>query len=529
MEETSVVKKKTKNRTHYAKINSGFSLLSSVLKIILGFVLKTVFIKTLGAAYLGTSSLFSEILQFLSVAELGIGTAIVFSMYKAIRENKEDKIQALYKLYKKCYIIIGAIILGVGVCFTPLLQFMIEDYSSYDFLNLPVIYLLYLANTVLPYFLFSYKNCILNAHQEGYVIKITNLVIEIVKSLTLVLILYTTKNFYVYLSISILFSILVEFIASVIAQKKHPEIFQKNDSVLTKEEKKVIFTDIAALALYQIGGKLYAATDNMIISKMLGLETVGIYSNYSMMILYVTTMVHSIFYALTPSVANISEEDYEKKRDIYNKINYLVYVLFGITAICLVDLLNPFVTVWLKDDFYVLEFPIVAIISLNYLLPGLTFAACIYRDAYGLYKFGKFRPMIQGIINIVLSLLMGWWLGLIGIFIATTISFICTILWFEPFIVHKKVLHKSPMKFYLKYILELVSIVGVASLIYFINSFIHINGWWGFILKLISTGSIATICIGAFSLLDPNYKYYLNMVFSKVKRKKESKNLEREQ
>ncbi|MDE7213231.1 MAG: oligosaccharide flippase family protein, partial [Anaeroplasmataceae bacterium] len=452
MEEASVVKKKKRSRTQYAKLNSGFSLLSSLLKIILGFVLKTVFIKILGATYLGASSLFSEILQFLSVAELGIGTAIVFSMYKAIRENKQDKIQALYKLYKKCYIVIGTIILVVGLCITPLLQFLIDDYSKYDFLNLPLIYILYLTNTVLPYFLFSYKNCILNAHQEGYWIKITNLVVEIIKSVTLIVILYTTKNFYVYLVISILFSVIVEFVASIIAIKKHPDVFKKNDAELTKEEKKVIFTDIAALALYQIGGKLYAATDNMIISKMIGLETVGIYSNYSMMILYVTTMVHSIFYALTPSVANISEEDYEKKIEIYNKINYLVYVLFGITAICLVDLLNPFVTVWLKDDFYVLQFPIVAIISLNYLLPGLTFAACIYRDAYGLYKFGKFRPMIQGIINIILSIVLGLWLGLIGIFIATTISFICTILWFEPFIVHKKVLKKSPLKFYLKYI-----------------------------------------------------------------------------
>lgn len=511
---------KKRNRTHYAKLNSGFSLLSSILKIILGFVLKTVFIRTLGKTYLGASSLFSEILQFLSVAELGIGTAIVFSMYKAIRENDASKVQALYKLYKKCYIVIGSIILGVGLCVIPALPLLIADYKDYDFLNLPVIYVLYLFNTVLPYFLFSYKNCILNAHQEGYFIKIVNLVVEIIKSGVLILILYLTKNFYIYLVVSIFFSIFVEFVASIIAMKKHPDIFKKNDSFLTKEEKKVIFTDIAALALYQIGGKLYAATDNMIISKMLGLDVVGVYSNYSMMILYVTTMVQSIFYALTPSVANISEEDYEKKRDIYNKINYLVFVLFGITAICLVDLLNPFITIWLKEDSYLLEFPIVIVITLNYLLPGLVFSAGIFRDAYGLYKYGKFRPLIQGIINIILSILLGWKLGLIGIFIATTISFVLTILWFEPYIVHKRVLKLSPLKFYLKYILELIAIIAVAGLVYYINSFITITGWGGFILKLISTGGIATVCIGTISLVDPNYKYYFNMVCSKLRRKK---------
>ncbi|MDE7264542.1 MAG: oligosaccharide flippase family protein [Anaeroplasmataceae bacterium] len=511
---------KKKNRTHYAKLNSGFSLLSSILKIILGFVLKTVFIQTLGKTYLGASSLFSEILQFLSVAELGIGTAIVFSMYKAIRENDASKVQALYKLYKKCYIVIGSILLGAGLCVIPALPLLIANYKDYDFLNLPVIYVLYLLNTVLPYFLFSYKNCILNAHQEGYFIKIVNLIIEIVKSVVLIVILYATKNFYIYLTISIFFSIFVEFVASIIAMKRHPEIFKKNDSFLTKEEKKVIFTDIAALALYQIGGKLYAATDNMIISKMLGLDVVGVYSNYSMMILYVTTMVQSIFFALTPSVANINEEDYEKKQDIYNKINYLVFVLFGITAICLVDLLNPFITIWLKEDSYLLEFPIVIVITLNYLLPGLVFSAVIFRDAYGLYKYGKFRPLIQGIINIILSILLGWKLGLIGIFIATTVSFILTILWFEPYIVHKRVLKVSPLKFYLKYILELITIVLVASLVYYVNSFIKIEGWGGFVLKLISTGGIATVCIGSISLIDPNYKYYLNMVCSKLRRKK---------
>lgn len=520
MENTKSVKKK--NRTHYAKLNSGFSLLSSLLKIILGFVLKTVFIRILGKTYLGASSLFSEILQFLSVAELGIGTAIVFSMYKAIRENEATKVQALYKLYKKCYIIIGSIILVVGLCVIPALPLLIADYKNYDFLNLPVIYVLYLFNTVLPYFLFSYKNCILNAHQEGYFIKIVNLIFEILKSGTLIIILFTTKNFYIYLSVSILFSILVEFTASLIAIKKHPEVFKKNDAFLTKEEKRTIFMDIAALALYQIGGKLYAATDNMIISKMLGLDVVGVYSNYSMMVLYVTTMVQSIFYALTPSVANISEEDYEKKRDIYNKINYLVFVLFGITAICLVDLLNPFITVWIKDETFLLDFPVVIIICLNYLLPGLVFSAGIFRDAYGLYKYGKFRPLIQGILNIILSILMGYWLGLIGIFIATAISFALTIFWFEPYIVHKRVLKISPMKFYIKYILELIAIVLVAGVIYYINSFIHISGWGGFILKLVSTAGIATICIGSISLLDPNYKYYFNMVCSKLRRKRQN-------
>ncbi len=509
-----------KSRTHYAKLNTSLSLFNSLSKIVLGFVTKTFFIKFLGVVYLGVTGLFSEVLQFLSVAELGIGTAIVFSMYKNIREDNKEKIQALYKLYKKCYIIIGAVILGVGLCIIPLLPYMISNYGDYNFLQLPLIYVLYLLNTAIPYFLFSYRNCVLNAHQEGFYIKVINTVVELVRSGMLILILFLTHNFYLYLGVSIFFAVANEFVTSIIARKRYAYVFEKNDSYLSKEEKKEVFINVAALALYSIGGKLYAATDNIIISKLLGLETVGVYSNYAMLIGYVTTLVQSIFYALTPSVANIPDDDNAKKNDIFNKINYLSFVLYGITFVCLFCLLNPFIKIWLKDDLYILSTEIVVIITLNYLFSGLGFASAIYRDAYGLYRYGKFRPLIQGLINIVLSILLGIYFGLLGIFIATMASYFLTIFWFEPYMVHKRVLQKSPLKYFVKYLIEVFAIISVTALAYFSIAYIPISGIGGFIVKALIVGFIAVCGVISVSLYDKDYKYFVNLIFSKFRRKK---------
>ena len=509
-----------KSRTHYAKLNTSLSLFNSLSKIILGFVTKTFFIKFLGVVYLGVTGLFSEVLQFLSVAELGIGTAIVFSMYKNIRENNKEKIQALYKLYKKCYIIIGAAILGLGLCTMPLLPFMISDYENYSFLQLPFIYVLYLFNTAIPYFLFSYRNCVLNAHQEGFYIKVINTVVELLKSGVLILILFLTRNFYFYLCVSIFFAVMNEFVISIVARKRYAYVFSKNDSQLSKEEKKDVFVNVAALALYSIGGKLYAATDNIIISKLLGLETVGVYSNYAMLIGYVTTLVQSIFYALTPSVANIPDSDKQKKNDIFNKINYLTFVLYGTTFVCLFCLLNPFIEIWLQDELYILNVQVVSIISLNYLLAGLGFASAIFRDAYGLYRYGKFRPLIQGLINIILSIIMGIYLGLIGIFIATMISYFLTIFWFEPYMVHKRVLEQSLIRYFIRYVVEVIAILLVAAIAYFSIAYIPIAGGGGFILKAFMVGVIAVAGIISISLFDKNHKYFVQLIFSKFRRRK---------
>jgi len=264
------------SRIQNSKLNILFGFANSFITTILGFVTRSVFIYTLGVNYLGLNGLYTNILSLLSLAELGIGSAITFSLYKPIAEHDNKKIKALMQLYKSAYQKIGIIILVVGLSLVPFLKYLVNFQQNVD-INYQLIYVLFLADSVISYLFFAYRSVIVYANQKGYVLTKYETTFSIIRSVVQFLVLIIFKNYYMYLIIPIMISILKNLLISIKAGKMFPVINEKGKEELDKEEKDSIFKNIYSLALFKISSVVYTSTDNIIISSFLGTAIVGFY------------------------------------------------------------------------------------------------------------------------------------------------------------------------------------------------------------------------------------------------------------
>ena len=271
-----------KSRTANTFYNFITSIFGQLLSIILQFVVRTVFIHTLGKSYLGINGLFSNILQMLSLAELGVGSAILFKLYDPLAKGDKKRITILLNFYKKVYQIIGIVITILGLCIIPFLRIIISDYDTLSKLgiNAVLIYLLYLLQTVSSYFFFAYKSAIVKADQKEYKLTIINYFVVLVTSILQMICLVLFHNFELYVIISVLQVIIYNYICARIAKKLYPYINDKVDETISQKERNNIFKDCGAIFLYKVNTVVLKSTDNIIISMFLGLSMVGMYSNY---------------------------------------------------------------------------------------------------------------------------------------------------------------------------------------------------------------------------------------------------------
>ena len=292
-----------KARSENVLRNAWVGILFHTLTLVLGFVSRTVFIHILSSEYLGLNSLFTNILTILSFAELGIGNAIDFSMYKPIADNNQDKLKKLVNFYKKTYTTIGLIILIVGILLIPFLNMIITDAPNLKE-SIYVIYLFFLADTAISYF-FSYKTSIISADQKNYIIIVYTHIFKVIQVIVQLVILYFTKNYLLYLGIQVATTFLTNFYLAKKAEKMYPFVKKLGKETITLKEKKGIFTNVKALFIYKFGSVILNGTDSIIISKMLGLVTLGLYSNYQLLLNAIIQLLNQLFNSFTSSIGNL--------------------------------------------------------------------------------------------------------------------------------------------------------------------------------------------------------------------------------
>lgn len=420
------------SRTYNSIKNLFFGLGSQVIILILNFVSRTIFIKTLGTEYLGVNGLFSNILTVLSLAELGIGNAIIYSMYKPLANGNTGKIVALMNMYKKLYNIIAAIILTIGLLLVPFLKYLVNTDMEMD--KIIVYYLLFLLNSVVSY-LFASRTSILNADQKMYIVKAYTMVFTVLQQIVQIILLYITHNFILYLTVQIIFTFLTNLYGAIKAHKMYPYLSGKDK--LAKNEKKEIFSNIKSIFMYRIGGVILNNTDNILISIIIGTVYVGYYSNYYMVINAITTFTTLIFTSITASIGNLNASGNEtKKYEVFTIINFCSAIVFGFISICLMILFNDFIQVWIGKEF-MMNMPIIVAIVLNFYLVGRLNPISTYRDTLGMFRKTRYIFMITAVINIILSVILGKLIGLFGIIIATAIARIITNRWYEPLVLYK--------------------------------------------------------------------------------------------
>lgn len=484
------------SRTANVIKNAKVAAIVHVINIVLNFIARTIFIKILGKEYLGINGLFTNILTVLSFAELGIGNAIIYSMYKPVAENDTNKIKALMNFYQKAYFIIGITVAVIGVSVTLFLKFIIKEIPNIEE-NIKFIYILFLLNTVLSYF-FTYKKSIISAYQKEYIINFYKMLFAVIQTITQIIILCCTKNFILYLIIQIISTFLNNLSLSKKADNMYKYIKEKNDNRLNKKEQKNIFINVRALALYKFGSVILNGTDNIIISSMIGVTTVGIYSNYTLIINAVTSIIGQILNVFTASVGNLNAigEKKQQERVLY-EIFFISVIIYGFCGGALFILINPFIKIWIGKD-YILSIGTVISIILHFYVNGVQFAPYTYRNTMGLFDRGKYAPVIAALMNIVLSIFLGKYIGLMGIFFATSISRILTTTWVDPYLIYKYKIEGSVWKYFKKYILYIIVVIFDVTICYIVLNLIKDFGIVTLFMKLIIytliTGGIYLAC-----------------------------------
>ena len=480
------------SRKENIKTNLIFSTIKFSSQIILRFVLRTALIYIMGSEYLGLNGLFSNIFSFLNLAELGIGGAIVFSMYKPIAENDTEKVKALQQLYKKFYLIIAIVVAVLGLGLLPFLSFFIKGGTTVD-INIYVLYLLYLANAIIGYFS-AHKRSLLFAYQRCDVENKIKTLCLTAMSLVQIVVLFLTKNYYVYFIVNIIFTIVECVSVQVTANKMYPQINGKSQKLDT-ETKKEITKNVAALSLHKIGGALIYSTDNIIISALLGVVVLGAYSNYYLIITSLISVFTLVFDALTGSVGNLiacADKEYVYKR--YNQINFLFSILSAFCTICLFVLLQPFISLWTGGGVYLLKFSTMALICVSFYVVRIRSAVMLFKDCAGLFWQNRFIPIIEAVLNIVISIVLGIFMGINGVILGTIISATLAPMLAEPYVLYKHYFKKSVWIYIRKLLIDIFITSVIAIICYYICSFIPDGTIWWLMVKF-------TVCIALTILL----------------------------
>lgn len=476
------------SRTINSIRNIIFSFINQIIKILLGFINRSVFIWTLGVSYLGISGLFSDILTMLSLADLGFGVALTYSMYKPLAEHDYDRLAALTNLYRKVYRIIALTVFIIGIALIPFLKYLIN--LKHPVPHITLYYLLFLLNTVASY-LVIYKTSIITADQKDYLLQKYQSTFGIARTICMTIFLWLTHNYIVYLLIQVFFTYAQNFYASYVAERQYP--FIKKKVSMPRGEVKSIFQNLYSVFIYKVSGVLLNATDNTIISVMIGTAMVGYYSNYSMITTQVSGMVNTVFYSLTASLGNlVVREKAQRRYQAFLSIQSISDIFSSVCTSCLFLLFQDLINVWLGKRFLLSNLTLISIVCLFY-LGIILLPIWIYREATGLYQQTKYIMLIAAVINLFLSIYMAKHIGLAGVLFASVIARLLTNVWYEPILLFKKYFNVSSRV----YFMSVLRNIGITLFVIFVNSFLfkhfYVNNWLSLIIKAVFVGTISLV------------------------------------
>lgn len=447
---------------------------------VLAFIERKIFIQYIGIEFLGLNGLFSNILQILSLADLGFSIAMGYSYYEPFAQKNKEKVAALTQFYSKIYNLISASIFIIGIMLLPFLKYIIN--VSEEIPNLQIYYLMYLINVSVSY-LFVYSTALMNADQKGYVVNTITVIVSTVKTIIQIIAIVVYKSYAVYLFITIAATILNNILLFNKSRTIYPFIKNRN-IVLDSAEKKHIFLNLKSVFIYKISGTLLNSVDTILISVLLGTSIVGYYSNYQMLIMYITQFVGVLFSAVTAGVGNFiyTEKSDERKYEVFNSMLLISFWLSAVASIGVFYLSSDFISLWLGKD-YVLDAYVSIAIAFNLFFVISMQPVFVFREAIGLYQKTKWIMLIAAAINLVLSIILGKVWGLAGIIVATILARIVTYFWFEPHLLYKLVFNKGAGTFFYQYWTNVFITVGCMLILKkLLNLYIY-NSMSGFLVK----------------------------------------------
>lgn len=511
-----------KNRSSHSVKNIIFSIMLYLFDIFFKFVVRTVFIRVLAIELLGLNGLYANILNVLSLTELGLGTALTFSMYKPIAENDLEKTRKLYHFFKKVYSIVILIILSISLILLPFLKhFMTGEVPAN--VNIYAAYLIYIINTCVSY---------LNAHKKSLLLAVQrndiNSKIEILKTLALnvgqIVVLLCFKNYYVYLIMMPISTFIEHVLTSAVVKKNYKTYTQKvADGKLDSATKKEIKTNTFALIFHKIGGTVVSSTDNILISSIIGLSVLGIYTNYALITGAIALFLNTLLNALKGSIGNlIAKEEKDTIYQNFNRLNFVYFCLVCFCTTCLLCLFQPFMTMWVGEEF---KFSISTVVLLVVSFYFTTSRSMLYsfKECAGLLKQDQFRPIVEVIINLGLSILLGVKIGVNGVIIGTIVSQILGPIITEPYVVYKNLFHQPVWKFYVKYAVCTLITATIAGATFWLCQLIPFGGLWWFVVRALVTFVVTVGLILISTFYTKDFKRTITWAKQVIKNFKEKK------
>ncbi len=483
-----------------------FSSLSSYfISIIFTFITQTMIVKILGIEYSGVNGLFANILTMLSVAELGIGTAIIYKLYEPLSKNNKEEIKSWMNFYRMCYRYVALSVFIIGLVIIPFIPSIVGNTNIKE--NLYSLYFISLLDVVFSYIM-TYKRSLLYADQKNYIINIVHIGYVIFMNICQVLIIWITKNYLYFLLIRLLYRLLENVIINTYVNRNYSYVNEKSLPI-NREEKNDIVERIKAIFIQKVAFVVNKGIDSIIISMILGVATVGYYTNYNLIATTLSGAIYQIISGFIASVGNLlTERNNEKNYTIYKIITFMNSTLTAISISAFLCCVDPFVKIWLGED-YILSFLIVISFSIYIYSDSIRRSITIYKEAAGICKEDKYVYIVMAIINLLFSIVLCSFIGTAGVVLGTAISYMFLIIYSYPKYIFKKVFNRSMSEYYIEKVKFVIIMILSVFVSYYTCSLINLSG----IIKFIINGAVASIETGIIILIV--YKNTLELDYLK--------------
>lgn len=508
------------SRTKNASRNIIWGVLNKIITLIFPFAIRTIMIYVMGVEYVGLGSLFSSILQVLSFAELGIGGALVFSMYKPMAEGDDEKVCALLNFYRKAYRIIGTVILVVGLGIMPFINRLIASDIPQG-INIYALFAIYLLNNVLGYYLFAYKQSLFTASQRVDIVSKIGMVLQLISGGAQMAILLVTHNYYAYVMVIPIITCLNNILVGILTDRQYPQYKCKGE--LKKEELREIEKKVGGMVFQKIGGIVLTSVDTLVISAFLGLKVLALYQNYYFIITSLFGFLAVIMQSVVSAVGNsIAIEGIEKNYRDFKKFNLIYIWLVSWCTICLLCLYQPFMAIWVGEK-NMFGNSMVVLFAIYFLVHKWCDTLYVYQEACGIWWETKFIPLLAAILNLIVNIILVQIIGLPGILISTIVAVIfvydtgyASVLFKTYF----KDVNNGLIKYWLRQILYIVTVAVTAmATIWLCHYFVKLSSFQ----RLLVNGIICVIVPNIFFVLIwfrlPEFKQAIELVKNTVKKR----------
>lgn len=472
------------SRIEKAKKNILFGYLGNIVLLIIQFLSRTIFISTLGIAYLGVNGLYTNVLSVLSLADLGISTAMNYSLYKPVASNDIEFIKRLMKYYQRAYWMIAIVISGFGIALIPLIPLIVKNPGLISNSELIVYYLIFLFNTVSSYFV-AYKYSLVNAEQKNYIQTNIQTITTVVTVFFQIIVLFVFKSFLGYLVIGASVNLVQKIFVNSYLNRLYPYLTCKDVKPLSKSERFPIKSNIKALIYHKIGSVSIHQTDNIIISSFINVATVGLISNYNMLMTSINSFINIIFNSVISGFGNlIASENKEHQYMVFKAYRFLGFWVYGFSTLAFYVLMNPFIELWIGKEMLISK-DVIILILVNYYFLGHRIVIGNFKTAAGIFEDDKYIAILQAVVNLVVSVILVQSMGLIGVYIGTIVSGLLSTLT-KPFIVYRRVFDRSGWEYYKDSIIYILSIlVSLFILQWMQNQYLAIVNWSNFVMLMI--------------------------------------------